>query len=115
MDKKNRIYAKKVISYGPTVDFITRTLPAEGIELQKGNAPHAELGSFQEVQRMADQIMLNRFAPSGVLINSNMEVLQFRGHTGAFLEHAPGEASLNLLKMARASLAVELRTAVFEH
>jgi two-component system CheB/CheR fusion protein len=113
LDKKNRIYAKKVLNYGPKLDFTTRTFPAEGIEPQKGNALRRELGSFQELQRMADQTMLNRFAPSGVLTNSNLEVLQFRGQTGTFLEHAPGEASLNLLKMVRPSLVVELRAAIF--
>ena len=41
-----------------------------------------------------------------------MEVLQFRGRTGTYLEHAPGAASLNLLKMAREGLMLDLRTVV---
>jgi two-component system CheB/CheR fusion protein len=41
-----------------------------------------------------------------------MEVLQFRGRTGLYLEHSHGQASLQLLKMAREGLALELRAAV---
>ena len=38
-----------------------------------------------------DRMLLARYAPPGVLINERMEILQFRGQTGAFLEPAPGE------------------------
>lgn len=38
--------------------------------------------------------------------------MQFRGQTGPFLEPAPGEASLNLLKMTREGLLYGLRTAL---
>jgi len=65
-----------------------------------------------DIQREADRIVLKKFAPCGVVINEELEVLQFRGHTGQFLEPAAGEASLNLLKMARNGLQVELRNAI---
>ena len=41
-----------------------------------------------------------------------MDVLQFRGRTGDYLEHAPGAANLNLLRMAREGLALDVRTAI---
>jgi hypothetical protein len=41
-----------------------------------------------------------------------MQIVQFRGQTGAFLEPAPGEASLNLLKLAKEGLLYGLRTAL---
>ena len=65
------------------------------------------------MQKETDRIVLSRFAPAGVVINANLNIIQFRGHTGRFLEPSPGEASLNLLKMVRQSLAVELRAAVY--
>src|SRR4029077_19037895 len=40
------------------------------------------------------------------------QIVQFRGQTGAFLEPAPGEANLNLLKMAKEGLLYGLRTAI---
>src|SRR5262249_60401994 len=68
--------------------------------------------SLFDLQRQADRVLLSHFSPAGVLINRNLEVLQFRGHTGPYLEHPHGEASLNLLKMAREGLSVDLRTAI---
>jgi two-component system CheB/CheR fusion protein len=47
-----------------------------------------------------------------VVVNSNMQIIQFRGQTGPYLEPAPGNASLNLLKMAREGLLYGLRTAL---
>lgn len=64
---------------------------------------------LSEVRKQADAIILSKFCPSGVVVNSSMQILQFRGQTGPFLENTPGDASLNLLKMARQGLAVELR------
>jgi two-component system CheB/CheR fusion protein len=49
-----------------------------------------------------------------VLVNEAMEILQFRGETGAYLEPAPGEASFNLMKMVRKSLLMELHSATKE-
>jgi two-component system CheB/CheR fusion protein len=41
-----------------------------------------------------------------------MEVLQFRGATGEFLEPPVGKATFNLLKMAREGLMLPLRSAL---
>ncbi|MEJ7592773.1 MAG: PAS domain-containing protein [Planctomycetaceae bacterium] len=41
-----------------------------------------------------------------------MEILQFKGDTGLFLAPAPGKASLNLLKMLREGLLVDVRAAL---
>jgi two-component system, chemotaxis family, CheB/CheR fusion protein len=49
-----------------------------------------------------------------VLVNDELEILQFRGHAGAFLEPPPGEATHNLLKMAREGLLVDLHAGIYE-
>lgn len=43
-----------------------------------------------------------------------MDILQFRGETSPYLGPAPGKPSFNLLKMAQASLRLELRTAILQ-
>ena len=58
------------------------------------------------------RIIFDRYAPPGVVVDSDLQIVQFRGQTGAYLEPAPGEASLNLLKMAREGLLHGLRTAL---
>jgi two-component system, chemotaxis family, CheB/CheR fusion protein len=67
-----------------------------------------------DLQRAADRIVINRYAPAGVLVDSNLNILQFRGKTAAFLEPAQGQASLNLLKMVPHGLAQELASAINE-
>ena len=65
---------------------------------------------FQE----ADRYMSRRFAPAGVLINQEWEILQFRGETEPYLKPAAGEASFSLMKMAREGLAAGLHSALQE-
>lgn len=62
----------------------------------------------------AERILLAKYAPPSVLIDANMDILQFRGDTGLYLAPAPGRASLNLLKMLREGLMVAVRGAVLK-
>jgi two-component system CheB/CheR fusion protein len=57
-------------------------------------------------------LLLQRYTPASVIVNQDLDILQFRGSTGLFLEPSPGKASLNLLKMARPGLGFELRNIV---
>ena len=66
-------------------------------------------GKLPDFQKSADDILLSKFAPAGVVVNEEMEIVHFRGATGAYLEPSPGKASLNLLKMIKEGLAFELR------
>jgi two-component system CheB/CheR fusion protein len=63
-----------------------------------------------DFQKTADAIMLTNYTPAGVVVNEALEIVQFRGHTGQFLESASGKPSHHLLKMAKGDLSFELRT-----
>jgi len=65
-----------------------------------------------DVQRDADRALLSRYVPPGVLVNNELEIVQFRGDTGLYFTPAPGRATLNVLKMARHGLLVPLRAAL---
>src|SRR5262249_10453258 len=54
---------------------------------------------------------LNRYAPASVVVNDKLDIVHFIGQTGRFLDPAPGDASLNLLKMVKPGLHLELRLA----
>jgi two-component system CheB/CheR fusion protein len=62
-----------------------------------------------DFQKTADDIMLRKYTPAGVVVNEAMDIVHFRGNTGAYLEQAPGKPSHNLIKMAKNGLAFELR------
>lgn len=64
------------------------------------------------VSREADRILVSHYVPPSVVIGPNMEILQFRGSTGLYLELSPGPATLNLPKMCREGLALDLRAAI---
>jgi two-component system CheB/CheR fusion protein len=62
-----------------------------------------------DFQKTADDIMLSRYTPAGVVVNEAMDIVHFRGITSNYLEQSPGKPSHNLLKMAKEGLAFELR------
>jgi two-component system CheB/CheR fusion protein len=111
VDRRHKIYKKKVGSYLLPVDFepaASRKESPERIRMEDENTLPTNV--FREV----DRVLLARYTPSGVLIDDNMNVLQFRGRTSRFLEPPSGTASFNLLKMAREGLLLELRAAIHQ-
>lgn len=84
----------------PAVPLVARPLPPPS--------------SHVDVQREADRAVLATHAPPGVVVTDDLVIVQFRGQTGPYLEPAPGTATLDLLRLAREELRVDLR-AVLEH
>jgi len=66
----------------------------------------------QSIQKQAEQIILDEFGPPGVIVDAELTICRFIGHTGPFIEPAPGSVSLKLLKMAQRDLLVDLRNAL---
>ncbi len=62
-----------------------------------------------DFQKTADDILLTKYTPAGVVVNETLDILHFRGNTTNYLEQAPGKPSHNLLMMAKPGLAFELR------
>ena len=62
-----------------------------------------------DFQKTADDIILRKYTPAGVIVNEAMDILHFRGNTSSFLEQSPGKPSHNLLQMAKNGLSFELR------
>jgi two-component system, chemotaxis family, CheB/CheR fusion protein len=65
-----------------------------------------------DFQKAADEALLSKYAPVGVIINEQFDIIQFRGITSDYLEAPPGKATHNILKMAREGLSFELRNAL---
>ena len=62
-----------------------------------------------DFQKTADDILLTKYTPAGVVVNEAMDMVHFRGNTANYLEQAPGKPSHNLLMMAKNGLGFELR------
>jgi two-component system, chemotaxis family, CheB/CheR fusion protein len=68
----------------------------------------------ESVRKEADDLVTAHYAPAGVVIDEALQIVQFRGKTGPYLEPAPGDASLHLFRMAREGLLRDLRTTVYK-
>lgn len=111
VDKKVRIFRRK--------PGATATLPLPVSRRQQGarasmpgskalEGPNGENNALRE----ADRVIANRFAPPGVLVDSNLRIVQSRGETGDYLGLGTGKASFDVLKMARGDLMLPLRAAI---
>ena len=105
LDKKNRIYTKKPVQSLVPFDFGPRFHADQEIRV------NAEVAKTLDLQKIGEQMLLYRYSPPSVIVNDRLEIVQFFGQTGPFLDPLPGDATLNLLRMVKTGLHLELRTA----
>ncbi|MEJ0021861.1 MAG: EAL domain-containing protein [Candidatus Doudnabacteria bacterium] len=125
IDKKHKIYSKNPLANPAAITSFNQPLSDQRHErdlitadtvtqqVQTAAADNKILG-VKDAQAEADRLIVNNFAPAGILINNKLEVIQFRGQTRPYLEMAPGKASFSLLKMVAVGLFSELSQAVDE-
>ena len=114
-DRKYKLYSRKSGTAAASFNLTPAEHPRPETSPARrptGNSAGERLAF--DAMREADQLVMSRFTPPGVLVNENLDILQFRGETEKFLKPAPGQASLNVLKMAREGLVVELRSALYK-
>lgn len=111
-DKKNKIYARKLTTTRPNIELATSPYPL--VTIYPEPSASEQLPGDLELQKEADRIVLNHYAPAGVVVDTNLEILLFRGQTSPYLEPTPGRASLNLLRMAKQELRRELQTSIYQ-
>ncbi|HLT71807.1 MAG TPA: chemotaxis protein CheB [Cyclobacteriaceae bacterium] len=63
-----------------------------------------------DYQESAREIIMDRYTPSGIVVNEAMEVVYFHGDNGAWLQLSSGKPTHSLLKLARPDVAFELRS-----
>ncbi len=109
IDKKTKLYAKKLVATRLHLEPIDSSYSLAIIDPQI--RVNQKLNDI-EIQQETDRLILSQYAPVGVTIDANLDIVQFRGQTAAYLEPAPGKASLNLLKMAKPELRLEIGSAI---
>jgi two-component system CheB/CheR fusion protein len=112
LDKKHKIYSKKASFIRPGFEVPPRPHELELKEPRAAGTNPPRENKPLDLQQHLDRLLLREFSPATVVVNSQMDVVHFRGRTGLYLEHAPGSASLNLFKMLRESLSVSARAAL---
>lgn len=117
-NKKYKIFSRKLNSNGRKLSILLpryaqQTLSQKNIALPNKNNPKPNsLISNLGLDHAIDSVLVTEFMPASVVINHQMEIVQFRGTTDLFLTHPKGKATFNILKMARPEIAFELRNAI---
>jgi len=105
IDSKLKIYKRSSTILSPELyDFpssFSKTQPAPMEKLIPDK-------STQNLQTLADQLLLQSFSPPGVLVNENGDILYISGRTGKYLEPSVGKANLNIFAMLREGLRNDL-------
>ena len=107
LDKPHHIFARKS---GPS--RLLLELSSGGLATNLTPGGRAEVPATSELQKKLEHLIQTRYAPDAVVVDGQMQILQFRGRTAPYLDPSPGEASLNLLRMARETLVLPLRRAI---
>ncbi|MBI3542527.1 MAG: PAS domain S-box protein, partial [Deltaproteobacteria bacterium] len=105
--KKSRIYSKL-----PAAGPVLLGLPKGEFSPALVEIPRRSEGVARfdgDFHRSADQLLLEKYAPPGVVVDLDLEILQFRGRTAPFLEPSPGQPNHNLVKMVHPQLVPVLR------
>src|SRR5260370_2106815 len=63
-----------------------------------------------DLRRETDRLLMAKYCPPAIVVDSGMKIVQFRGNVAPFLDPEPGEASLDLFRMIRTSLEMPLRS-----
>ncbi|WP_201769059.1 MULTISPECIES: chemotaxis protein CheB [Rhodonellum] len=105
IDNKLKIY-KRTITNSETelFDFPSAFYPNKTVTAEKKNQPKV----IENIQALADQIILQTYSPASVLVNSKGDILYITGRTGKYLEPVAGKANWNIHAMAREGLQNEL-------
>ncbi len=108
---KHKIFKQRNVV--PAYRYTMNPLPEPaGHAISHTAAPEKGMPSLTDICTLTERIILDEYAPAGVLVDRGYEILHFFGQTDPYLEVPKGKASFNLLKMAREGLAFKLTRAL---
>jgi len=109
IDTKLKIYKRSTtLQSSELLDFPSSFFQRKTMTPEKKITPKV----VENIQTLADQILLQRFAPASVLVNERGDIIYITGRTGKYLEPVAGKANWNIYAMAREGLNHELPGAI---
>lgn len=112
VEKRWKIFKRRSSAYAAH-RFVEFPVPA-----RKDKRPeiHDKIGNHKtmelDISQFVEKSLLQRYAPSCALINQKGEILYLHGHTGKYLEPAPGMPRWKITDMARGGLKLQLPFAI---
>lgn len=117
-NKKYKIFSRKPNSGARTLPALlprntpSTTIASINLATNRIKSRQTASNNYLGLDNAIDAVLLADFMPASVVINYQMEIVQFRGTTDLFLTHPKGKATFNIIKMARPEIAFELRNAI---
>jgi two-component system CheB/CheR fusion protein len=110
LDRDTRVYSKKLNSTRLSLEF---PVSDPGFVSRRPNRPGVDDGDtrWPTLQQEIDRALLGRLAFRTMVVDENFTILHFRGNVAPFLNPESGTASLDLLKIVRTGLGVEIYAA----
>ena len=113
LSHKAKLFRRKELAgAGPAQGAARFTLPPTGggfTAQRAGTPPSPRKSSLRE---LAEKAILNQRGLAAALTDERGEILYLHGRSGRYLEPAPGEVGMNILKMAREGLRAPLAAAL---
>jgi two-component system CheB/CheR fusion protein len=108
VSQKSKLFRKRA---GNKHSAVSRGAPAPVLSPAKAYGPE-ELEGSRDITRKTDKALIDRFSPPALVVDKNLQILQFRGAVTPYLQPASGRASLHLFNMTVPVLEFELRSLI---
>ncbi len=108
VDQKTKLFSKRPVQ-SPSLTRMEGELPdPKSAQLLADFTGQTALMQ-PDLRRETDRLLMAKYCPPAIVVDSGMRIVQFRGNVAPFLDPEPGEASLDLFRMIRTSLEMPLR------
>ena len=108
--KKTSIYAKKKAQ--PSITFGLQVSPHYQQKMKETKTGEKK-DALAILKDEVDHLLVTDYVPAALLVNSNSDVLLFRGNIAPFVLPESGLASFNIAKIIRKELKSEIQTMIY--
>jgi two-component system CheB/CheR fusion protein len=112
VSKKWRFYEVKKASLAANRAVMADSLAMPVDKAGSGPAEAMKIMKEPDVAELTKRALLQFYAPASVVTDEKGNIFYVHGDTGKYLRPAPGQASLNVIDMAREGAQMKLRTAI---
>ncbi|MEI6291282.1 MAG: CheR family methyltransferase, partial [Chloroflexota bacterium] len=113
LDRKSKIYTRKLDSYSTYRPAMMKYVPTSREQLSRLTGQNTIDGKLP-LRDVIERALLQKYAPTAMLVNERGDILYLHGRSGRYLEPAQGDTMglMNVIKMAREGLRPSLTTAL---
>jgi two-component system CheB/CheR fusion protein len=111
LDRKEKIYQRRDDVYGTPHLAFGEVRTSSEMQAGRGGPRKTAGARARSFRELAERALLEE-SPVAAIVDGSGDLVYLHGHTGQYLEPAPGEIDVNILKMAREGLRHELTNAL---